>query len=84
MPTGLAAGSRITYRVMPGDSLGYIAIKFNSTPDAIVLANKTLLKDGVKAVLYPGEILLVPINLVTAVPTKTAANTPIPTFTATP
>ena len=84
LPTGLGAGSRITYRVMPGDSLGYIAIKFNSTPDAIVLANKALLKDGVNAVLYPGEILLVPINLVTAVPTKAATITPAPTFTATP
>ena len=49
--------------------LGGIANKFNSTVDAIVLANKTVLKDGVSSILYPGELLIVPIDLVTPVPT---------------
>jgi LysM repeat protein len=80
LPTGLAPGSRITYLVMPGDSLGGIANKFNSTVEAIVAANKTLLKDGATSVIYPGEQLLVPINLVTPVPTKSPTFTP----TATP
>jgi LysM repeat protein len=78
VPTGLAPGARITYRVMPGDSLGGIANKFNSTVDAIVLANKTILKDGVSSILYPGELLIVPIDLVTPVPTKTATATAKP------
>lgn len=77
LSTDLAPGSRITYLVMPGDSLGGIANKFNSTVEAIVAANRTLLKDGATSVIYPGEQLLIPINLVTAVPTKS------PTFTAT-
>ena len=79
LPTGLAPGSRIAYMVMPGDSLGGIANKFNSTIVAIVAANPTLLKDGEKSVIYPGEQLQIPINLVTAVPTKSPTFTPTAT-----
>ena len=67
---------------MPGDSLGSIANKFLSTIDQIVLANKTLLTDGATSIIYPGWKLLVPINLVTAVPTKSP--TPTPTLTKAP
>jgi LysM repeat protein len=88
IPTGLAPGARITYRVMPGDSLGSIANKLNSTVDAIILANKTALKAGVSSIIYPGQLLVVPINLVTPVPTKAATATPqvtdTPGETATP
>ena len=84
LPTGLAAGSRITYLVMPGDSLGGISNKFNSTVAAIVAANPTLLKDGDKSVIYPGEQLIIPINLVTAVPTKAVTSTPTPAATTQP
>jgi LysM repeat protein len=82
--TGLAPGTRITYNVMPGDSLGSIANKYNSTVDAIVAANKTVLKDGASTVIQPGWTLVIPINLVTAVPTKAQTSTPTPTATATP
>jgi len=78
IPTGLAPGFRITYRVMPLDSLTLIANRFNSTVDAIVLANKAALPDGASTILSPGQLLLVPVNLVTPVPTV------IPTATATP
>ena len=84
LPTGLAPGSRITYLVMPGDSLGSIANKFLSTLDQIVLANKTLLTKGTSSIIYPGEKLIVPINLVTAVPTKASTSTPTPTATPKP
>jgi LysM repeat protein len=84
IPTGLVPGSRITYRVMPGDSFGSIANQFNSTVDAIVLANNATLPDGAKSLIYPGQLLIVPINLVTPVPTKAATTTPTPTVTATP
>ncbi|MFH1523947.1 MAG: LysM domain-containing protein, partial [Chloroflexota bacterium] len=79
LPTGLARGSRISYFVLPGDSLGAIAIKFNSTVDAIVAANKDLFPDTKVLDIYPGWTLLVPIELVTPV-----AATPTPTATATP
>jgi len=77
LPTGLAAGSKITYRVMPGDSLGYIAGKFSTTPEAIVAANNKVLTEGVASIIFPGQLLLVPINLVTPIPSKT----PTPTLT---
>ncbi len=84
IPTGLAPGTRINYTVMPGDSLGSIANKFLSTEDQIVLANKTLLANGTSTVIQPGWVLVVPINLVTAVPTKAATSTSTPTATAKP
>ena len=81
LPTGLLPGARITYRVMPGDSLGSIANKLNSTVVAITNANLATLTTGASSVLYPGELILVPIDLVTPVPTKAATNTPSPTVT---
>ena len=82
LPTGLAPGTRINYIVKSGDSLGSIANKYNSTVDAIVAANKTLLTKGATTVLQPGWALLIPINIVTPVPTK-AATTTTPTKTPT-
>lgn len=81
IPTGLAAGSRIAYFVMPGDSLGAIAAKFNSTIEAIVRANPSLLEEGEESVIYPGWTLLVPINIATPVPTTVPTVTPTPTAT---
>lgn len=81
LPTGLAAGSRIAYFVMPGDSLGAIAAKFNSTIEAIVQANPSLLEDGEESLIYPGWTLLVPINIATPVPTTVPTVTPTPTAT---
>jgi LysM repeat protein len=77
LPTNLPNGSRISYFVMPGDSLLLIARRFNSTVEAIIKANPTLLKDGEASVIYPGWTLLVPINIATPVPT------PVPTVTPT-
>jgi LysM repeat protein len=83
LPTGLFPGSRITYQVLPGDSLGAIAIKLNSTVAAIVAANQATMKaNGANTVIYVGELIVVPIDLVTPVPTK--AVTATPTQTATP
>jgi len=76
-PTGITPGTRITYFVVPGDSLGLIARKCNSTIEAIVAANKTQLADGASTMIQPGWLLQVPVNLVTPVPTAA------PTFTAT-
>jgi LysM domain. len=85
LPTGLFPGSRITYRVMPGDGLGSIATKLNSTVAAIISANAVTMKaNGVNTVLYVGQLIVVPIDLVTAVPTKPVTSTPTPTATATP
>jgi len=78
IPTGLGSGSHIIYRIMPGDSLGKIANQFNSTITSIINLNKTTLPDGEASILYPGQLLVVPIDLVTPIPTV------LPTATATP
>jgi LysM repeat protein len=84
LPTGLPRGSRITHFVLPGESLGSIAAQHNSTVEAILNANRTLLTEGEATVIYPGWLLVVPIELVTQVPTVTQTATITPTPTATP
>jgi hypothetical protein len=85
IPANAPRGFKITYFVLPGDSLGGIANKWNSTVEAIVAANKELLPDGAATIIYPGWTLFVPINMVTPVPTSTTApsatNTPNSTST---
>ena len=81
-PTGIFQGTKITYFVLPGDSLGSIARKCNSTVEAIVAANKDMLPDGEATTIYPGWLLLVPVNIVTQVPT--AISTATPGLTSTP
>jgi LysM repeat protein len=82
LPTGLFPGSRITYQVLPGDSLAGIANKMNSTVAGIVAANQSIMKtDGANTVLYQGELIVVPIDLVTPVPTKAVTVTQTPTAT---
>ena len=76
LPTGLGYGARITYFVLPNDNLGSIATKFNSTEDAIVAANNTVLTDGLASIIYPGQLLIVPINIVTPIPSVTQTATP--------
>lgn len=82
--TNTAPGTRIIYMVLPGDGLGYIAGLWNTTIDAIVRANRDLLTDGEETLLYPGMLLVVPINLVTPVPSSTSTLTHTPTNTSTP
>ncbi len=79
-PSGAPAKTLITYFVLPNDNLGSIAIQFNSTVDAIIKANPDLLADGVASIIYPGQRLQVPVNLITPAPT----NTPNPNATFTP
>lgn len=86
LPTGLARGTEIEYLVLPGDILAEIANRFLSTEDAIIDAND--LEDPNS--LFVGQLLLVPVNLVTATPgpsptpTGAEAATLTPTLTATP
>jgi LysM repeat protein len=90
MPTATAVstlvppGTLISYTVLPGDSLGTIAVRFNSTVDAIVKENKLANANDINA----GDILKIPVNIATPVPTATvgtvyptvivATNTPLP------
>ena len=84
-PVDAPRGTKITYYVQPGDSLGTIADKFLSTIAEIIKANPDALEDET-SLIYPGQMLIVPVNLITPVPTKTGtpAATATPTATATP
>lgn len=70
LPDNLPRGTKIDYMVLDGDSLGLIAEKFNSTIEDIMEENE--LEDP--NAIFVGQILIIPVNLVTPFPT----NTPIP------
>ena len=77
-PQDAARGTKITYFVLPGDSLGSIAENFRSTIEEIIIANPDILEDET-SLIYPGQLLIIPVNLVTAVPTSISTLTPTPT-----
>lgn len=73
-PTPVPASFRgdIDYTIQPGDTLAIIAQKFNSTVDAILTKNKL----ESTAVLYAGDVIKVPVNIATPVPTVGGTPTP--------
>ncbi|MFZ2098044.1 MAG: LysM domain-containing protein [Anaerolineales bacterium] len=60
-------GTLINYTVMLGDTLGDIAIRYNSTVDAIMQENNLANANDISA----GQILKIPVNIATPVPTAT-------------
>src|SRR5215207_6561894 len=75
IPSNLGRGTLIEYSVLPGDTLAGIAASFNSieqniideNPDAITNANA----------LQVGQVLQIPVNLVTATATLPSTSTPV-------
>lgn len=61
IPPNLSAGTEIVYRVLPGDTLASIAAEFFSTIDGIIEANDILDPNQIGV----GDLLFVPIRLVT-------------------
>ena len=84
IPFDVLPGFRVEHMVRPGESVGSIANLLRSTVDDILEYNE--LEDP--NAIYPGQILLVRVNLVTPVPTDkdqtTPANTPGSISTLTP
>jgi LysM repeat protein len=75
----------IEYTIASGDTLASIAQKFNSTVQKIVEVNKLKNANDIKA----GDIIKVPVNIATPIPTATVGTTyptlpPIATSTPTP
>lgn len=83
LPTGLGRGFVIEYFVLPGDSIQLIAEEFLSTTDRIIDENELEESEAI----YPGQILRVPINIVTPTfgpsETPTQEATPEPSLTPT-
>ena len=73
-PTPVPANLRqIDYTVLPGDTLAGIASKFNSKEDQIVTLNNIANANALQA----GQVLKIPVNLVTSTPTLPASSTPV-------
>lgn len=73
IPADLPRGRLIEYRVLPGDTLAGIAVKFNSLADDIIEENDI---ENANA-LQVGQILQIPVNLVTPTATLPATSTPV-------
>lgn len=87
LPTNIARGTVITIKVESGASFRSIAKAYNSTVDRILSeSNRYRRANGLTAwtensVLYIGDLVKVPVNIVTATPTPTATRTVTPTAT---
>jgi len=74
IPPDIPRGTKIDYTVQPGDTIAGIAAKYNSTEEAIVTENSITDPNA----LFVGQLLVIPVNLVTATPTRSPTSTPIP------
>ena len=73
IPSNLGRGTKLEYRVLPGDTLAGIAVRFNSIADEIMKENDITDANSLQA----GQILQIPVNLVTATATLPSTSTPI-------
>lgn len=79
IPANLRSGTLVDYRVLPGDTLAGIAVRFNSIADNIIEENEI---ENANA-LQVGQVLKIPVNLVTPTPTLPPTSTPVtPTVAA--
>ena len=73
IPPDLRSGTLIEYRVLPGDTLAGIAAKFNSITENIIEENEI---ENANA-LQVGDVLQIPVNLVTPTATLPPSSTPV-------
>jgi LysM repeat protein len=85
LPSDIPAGTLIQYAIVLGDTLEGIALKFNSTVAEIIKANPEIKNANDIRV---GQIIKVPVNIATPVPTATTGTAlpiiTVPSTTATP
>ena len=81
IPASLGRGTRIDYQILPGDTLAGIAAKFNSIEEDIITLNNLENPNALNA----GDVLEIPVNLVTATATLPSTSTPVtPTIAGQP
>ncbi len=73
VPANLPRGTKIQYRVLPGDTLAGIAAKFNSIPENIIAENNIENPNN----LQIGQVLQIPVNLITPTATLPPTSTPV-------
>jgi uncharacterized protein YkwD len=73
LPANIGRGTKIEYKVLPGDTLAGIAAKFNSKEENIIAENNI---EDANALLV-GQTLMIPVNLVTATATLPPTSTPV-------
>ena len=73
IPANLPRGTRVEYRILPGDTLAGIAVRFNSLPEDIIEENN--IEDA--NALNVGDVLQIPVNLVTPTATLPSTSTPV-------
>ena len=82
VPSNLPRGTKVDYVVQAGDSLAGIASEFNSTVEDIVKLNNLADANAIQV----GQVLSIPVNLVTPTATRpptSTPRTPVPGFTPT-
>jgi lysozyme len=72
VPANLPRGTKVPYTVQPNDNLAKIASLFNSTVDDIVKTNNLADANSI----YVGQLLQIPVNLVTPTATRPPTSTP--------
>lgn len=73
IPASVRSGTLIEYTVLPGDTLAGIAFKFNSIVDNIIEENEIADANALNA----GDVLQIPVNLVTPTATLPSTSTPV-------
>lgn len=73
IPADLRSGTLVEYQVLPGDTLAGIAVRFNSLADEIITENEI---ENANA-LAVGQVLQIPVNLVTPTATLPPTSTPV-------
>jgi LysM repeat protein len=74
IPDNLPRGTKLEYTIESGDTLAGIAAKFNSTEEEIINENKLTDPNAI----FVGQILVIPVNLVTATATRPPTSTSAP------
>lgn len=72
IPPDLPRGTKLEYTVQAGDSLGLIAAMFNSTIEEIMKENNITDQNAIQV----GQLLIIPVNLVTPTATRPPTSTP--------
>jgi LysM repeat protein len=87
IPASLGRGTKLSYTILPGDTLAGIAAKFNSTVEAIMALPENKIKITDPNALQAYDVIIIPVNMITATATRPSTSTPLtpsPTGTKTP